>query len=860
MMISILNRQHFIAKITKFSREFDWSDGWSSIRNSPRTRRIAAICLGAITVYLFIVSVLIWDALGKVRNLESNYAGSEIESTDDSIVVFLGSIDGVNVAVSRVKTTLFPVDFLCAGTSWIGPIGTQCDAYETAFGVFDQSIAIAADTLDTAILLQDLLNEIDEAGASAFSSDWDSELTSIGSRFESAVAGADQIVFTAQEAEGANPIIDSLLSRGVSAATDMRELAEWASLVVTTLKSGTAMADEFEAMIDDLAGAADSDFVRYQGALHQVSIQTQEFGAQLDAVVETLPTPLYGSTIESRLVSAHGQIADIVELVTALDSLAQIVGDSIAAGREAEGSFITGGGLSALLTHLDNNIEELDYASSVLARLPEIIEQNSLMSSLIGSDPESGVLSLGEDKVNLLKLLPDMHGLISDLVGIGTSRRYLVLGQSPSEIRPIGGFTSSVWAMNFDNGVLIEMEFIPIKEFGEDRYLDELPPVPAPLAVHMDAKGWYLRDVGWSPDFGSVADTALEMASSANYRDFDGVLAVNQNAVLNLITAIGSIEIDGTVIAASEINTVIEERTDDSGTGFLQELFQATMDSMSGEIFESKFIDVSKAILDDFDSRNIMIQASDDDLAGQLKEVGWDGAFSPSFGDSVAVFDSNVGWNKVDVNISREISYELNISPDGSSLTRINLNYSNHSRVDQEGCAAQAPPPIGQNRYSILQHGCYWNYVRVYIPAQAYDVVLPELIIPDNSLAATTGNWTAGTNSSEEASDDAGRYVGGLLVVPAGEQVDMLVEYSLPPGAASQILADGDISLDIIAYPQPGTQDRTLHGHVTLPAEYEISSISTGEVGGSRSSATFEVKLDSLDRISIYATQKSVVQ
>ncbi|KKR84615.1 MAG: hypothetical protein UU32_C0045G0005 [Candidatus Woesebacteria bacterium GW2011_GWB1_41_10] len=123
--------------------------------------------------------------------------------------------------------------------------------------------------------------------------------------------------------------------------------------------------------------------------------------------------------------------------------------------------------------------------------------------------------------LNVIKSIPYF-------MGMDAPRNFLILFQNDKELRPTGGFMTAYSIMRVDKG-----KFSPIA--SEDIYnLDAKykPTVPAPEPLIKYIKGPYvlsqnlrLRDMNWSPDFGSSMINFTTAASDAGAPEIDGIIA-----------------------------------------------------------------------------------------------------------------------------------------------------------------------------------------------------------------------------------------------------------------------------------------------------------------------------------------------
>jgi hypothetical protein len=168
----------------------------------------------------------------------------------------------------------------------------------------------------------------------------------------------------------------------------------------------------------------------------------------------------------------------------------------------------------------------------------------------------------------------------------------------------------------------------------------------------------------------------------------------------------------------------------------------------------------ARALLDE---RHIQAFAHDEALQDVILANGWGGALARPEGDYLLVVDSNVGYNKVTASVAESIDYTVTLDGD-RPRARLVLTYENRSMARRPGCdqATQYSPV-----YADMTRGCYWDYVRVYVPAGA-------------RLLASSG----GDEAAEALTEQDGDAFAVYLVLPPGERREVVLEYLLP-GAAT---------------------------------------------------------------------------
>lgn len=158
--------------------------------------------------------------------------------------------------------------------------------------------------------------------------------------------------------------------------------------------------------------------------------------------------------------------------------------------------------------------------------------------------------------------------------------------------------------------------------------------------------------------------------------------------------------------------------------------------------------------------RHIQLYAADSSVQALFEQQGWAGKLAPAAQDYLLVVDSNVGYNKVSASVEQSIAYDVTLSPEGPRA-RLTMRYTNHSTAALEECDkfTQYVPT-----YEQMMEGCYWDYVRVYVPEGA-------------QLLSATGSDQEATVFAE-----LGRTVFDMtLLLRPGETRELVLEYTLPP-------------------------------------------------------------------------------
>jgi hypothetical protein len=400
-------------------------------------------------------------------------------------------------------------------------------------------------------------------------------------------------------------------------------------------------------------------------------------------------------------------------------------------------------------------------------------------------------LLLWQDAVIALDVAPQW-------LGADRPRVYLLVAQNSDELRPTGGFITGVSLLRADKGK------ISVGDFQDSYLVDDLtkthPPAPEPLLVRMYAWQWLFRDANWSPDFPT---TALQLQSLYQFdRGIapDGVIAVNLGSVSRLLEALGPVTVDPyneQVDAANVVDRIQAYWSSPLRVGSENDQWLKRKDFV-GKLFETI---TRRIMVGDFDRVRMMRAVYDiamvKDVLVYLNDLPIaSGALYSGKDDALMVVDANLGWNKVDGNISRQADYSVTYNADGTAKVVLAVTYMNLSPGRDSFCVHQ---PLIFKSYDEMEQGCYWNYVRVVVPAGS------QLIFSNIDTRALTDLEVPGRTS-----------FGGFFLLERGARRTIRFEYTLPAGIANAS------AYTLHLEKQPGARPIPFLVHLTLPNDVKM--------------------------------------
>lgn len=368
---------------------------------------------------------------------------------------------------------------------------------------------------------------------------------------------------------------------------------------------------------------------------------------------------------------------------------------------------------------------------------------------------------------------------LDPLLGFDRPRTYLVMGQNEQEIRATGGYLGTLGVITVERGRLTTSDYRSSYDFDPARWPNRPP--PGPLARYMGSDTWFLRDANWEADFPTSARRVVDFFKADQGVAVDGVVAVDTPMVQLLLGATGPLTVEGVAepLTAQNFLTALEEELFESGKDsqvrkrqILQPVLRLLIQRVQ-EASASRVAPILSALHRGAAGRDLQLYGVDERVQTLSERLGASGRLAPREGrDFVAVVDSNISYNKIQVAIRREITYTSRADGRVDLLVRwINerstFSGQRYSRLGQGGQLWNA-----QTATMAPAVGTFGNYVRIYFP-------------PDTTFDLIDG-FSAFPGITEEG--DA-RVLGGLVVVRDRDSATLRLSYR--PGGPNAPRATG---------------------------------------------------------------------
>jgi hypothetical protein len=461
----------------------------------------------------------------------------------------------------------------------------------------------------------------------------------------------------------------------------------------------------------------------------------------------------------------------------AFDALAALpfVGDDVRAVRAIVGavddaSAATDDVLRALtrldVPETDGNDNGIDLASAIrsAAALRPTIERS--LASLAtarrtASDASMRFLRAGSARADLVAGIDrvteqagtalDLLDLGEHLVGRGAAVRLLVLGQDTFELRPSGGFIGSYGVLEIRDGTL---HLVTYQDSTTMRGTSLEPPPTLRAAM---PGPWRLTGAGWWTDFPQTAATAQRMFAETNGEDVDGVVALTDRAIADLLDVIGPVIVPsyGETVTPKNVSERIlwhvelKRPQDTPRKRFLTELAETVFTKLSS-VRGDAAVAFLRTVATASARRDAQVWFADAPTQRLVSTAGLDGALVrvPTGSDYLSVVDANMGIDKANRDVRTSISYRVTHERSGRLVGEVKVTTAN---------------PGPKSNVNVR----YDSFVRVYVPKGSV------LLDREAQLAAVTA-------------DDGGYQTFGLAgFVPVGKTITRTFRYRLPAAVSA---------------------------------------------------------------------------
>ena len=519
----------------------------------------------------------------------------------------------------------------------------------------------------------------------------------------------------------------------------------------------------------------------------------------------------------------------------------------------------------------DNWISRLDgLKSRIDAARPRLAAAELILNSLRGNlreplTPEKWELLNGA-VLTTKKTLQEISGglgLMADLLGKDSKKRYLFVFQNSNEIRPTGGFMGSFALLDIKRGEVIKLEIPGGGAYDLKGQLRELLEAPKPM--RLIASSWQFQDANWWPDFPASARKIMWFYEKSGGPTVDGVIAVNSNFIEKLLQFTGEIampDYDKTLTADNfifETQTFVEleyDRKENKPKQIIADLAPLLISRLGG-VGEENLGEFFRTVASAARAKDIQIYLTDAETENRILDFGLGGELKPAPAetDYLAVIDTNIAGQKTDGVIDETIDEKIDVSPDGT--------------IDKTLVISRAHRGVKGTPFSGVRNV---DYLRVYVPegsillsAEGFEAPDPALFKTpilgtraDGDLKAIESEYFVDPLSGTRVGGEFGKTVfGNWTMVDPGEIARVTIKYRLPfkfspkmdedwLSKISRIFGPDEefLSYKEIVQKQSGARNTIFKSRLNLPKDYVLIARYPSDLNADGSGWNIDLPLD----------------
>jgi hypothetical protein len=454
----------------------------------------------------------------------------------------------------------------------------------------------------------------------------------------------------------------------------------------------------------------------------------------------TRPVPLLGSPAQAVVdVSAAGK-----DLVAA----GQVINDAAASFPTSATLSLEGHDLSEVRVAALESLAAVERAETHVADALDRIDGPTGALLPFVSRPARAMRGTVADGADTLDGADRGLALLAELAAPNTDMRLLVVAQDSMELRPSGGYIGSWGILEIRGGKANLSDY----QASEDLLRPE-PRLTPPADIAPGYVRWMLEDAGWWPHFPTSAASIAEVFAAQGGGDVDGVLALTEYALADLIGALGPITVPGYDEPVTQegfaqrvlYEVELKRPLDVPRKRFLIELSEIVFDrvlSVSGDETPA----VAAAVAEAVGAGDIQLWFRDEHHQERIEPLAVSGSLPTTDRDFLMLVDANLTIGKANADLVKDVEYVVRRNDDGQLEATLSMTVRNEGEET-----------------AINPH--YAGFQRVYVP------------LGSTLLAATA-------RDEGPATDGPYQVFSFDVFVEPGEEQRYQVRYELPDSVA----------------------------------------------------------------------------
>ncbi len=406
-----------------------------------------------------------------------------------------------------------------------------------------------------------------------------------------------------------------------------------------------------------------------------------------------------------------------------------------------------------------------------------------------------------------IDLFSNSSEILPDILGFDSPKKYLILLQDNSELRPGGGVVEAFAVMEIKNAKITD--FTAFDEAPVDENLKSIIEPAFGLKRYLLLENLTLRDSNFDPDFINSAISASNIYSLAVEEKVDGVIAIDAIFIKNMLNVLGPIAVPGQSEKISDKNI---EKISFRENNFGIEILNSLKNELDTRNDLSPFL-ITRQIGNLISEKHLLFAFPNPSTQNIFTANGWSSSLwdnrekeNNKINDYLGVSEGNLGKNKINKFVSRSISKKVSVSDSGKISSELSISFKNNA---EKG------------------NGVYKNYLQLVLPEASR---LTSISIDGkrekvekaitNAAQYNGANFKPPVGLEVYERNQMDKNVYGFLVQVAEKEIKTIVvnydiPYSLPSSQKSAVY-----SLKI--YKQPGIDSYPFDLSFNLPSSQTV--------------------------------------
>ena len=382
----------------------------------------------------------------------------------------------------------------------------------------------------------------------------------------------------------------------------------------------------------------------------------------------------------------------------------------------------------------------------------------------------------------LIQEISDLSALAPILLGRDDLRRYLLVFQNNSELRPSGGFIGSMAEVVVDQGQIKDIRIPLGGSYDLQGYLTKRVQSPEPL--HLINPLWQFQDSNWFADFPKTAQKIRWFWLKSGESTLDGVIAINATFMFRILDITGPIKMpqynkvitkDNFLFETQKAVEIDYDKKKNTPKKFIADLFEE-IKNRAQSFSTQDWIKVFNAFNEATQDKEIQIAMFNPKEESQIQDFGWGGEFKKTNGDFLAIIGANIAGQKTDLDIKEKVKYTVNIDKDGYITNRIVLH---REHVAKKGELFKGVRNVEYFRFYVPLNSELINVQGFKKPSEKLfkKPIVNDDLDPDLAKIKESTQKKLNINISRE---DNYTVFGGWAQLDPGQSQDIILTYKLP--------------------------------------------------------------------------------